>query len=247
MENGKLKDTLRVFVVPTEILDTELNIYEKMVYMVLRSYANGQDDTAFPSYNTIAQKGSMSKRKAIDCVKRLEELGLIKKEERLTASKNRKVSQTSNLYTIYRPSDLVHSMHEGSAQHARGVVHNMHEGSAQHAPKKNQYKKQVLKNNIKSIGNKKASVTKQDLIDICNNFYTKFSSGRWNKKQWIKLVDKIAEDLINNIGVDHINNLEAYLYKTVEKMAYNHDAKHTGLVENNNNTTELPFYNWLTE
>ena len=144
MEN-QLKDTLRVFVVPTEILDMEeLTIYEKMVYVVLRSYANSQDDTAFPSYDTIAKKASMSKRKAIDCVEKLVKLGLLVKEERKKVSKKGKISPTSNLYYIRRPSEVnkgvVNDMHHPSAPDALPLVHDMHHPSAHGAPENNNNK-----------------------------------------------------------------------------------------------------------
>lgn len=124
----KLKDTLRIFVVPTEILDMEeLDVYEKMTYMVLRSYANGQDDTAFPSYSTIAKKGSMGRKKAIECVKKLEELGLVVKETR-QLYKNGKVENTSNLYTIHRPAEIKKASKKGQDKtEILGLHHLVHE------------------------------------------------------------------------------------------------------------------------
>lgn len=161
MEN-QLRDTLRVFVVPTEILDMEeLTIYEKMVYVVLRSYANSQDDTAFPSYETIAKKASMSKRKAIDCVEKLVKLGLLIKEERKKVSKNGKISPTSNLYTIRRPAEVkqgvVNDMHHPSAPDAPPLVHDMHHPSAHGAPENKN-------NKITSNKNLKENYRERDLI-----------------------------------------------------------------------------------
>src|SRR5690625_97976 len=108
-----LQDNLRVFVVPVEIMEVQdLDIYEQMVYIVLRSFTNPRESTAFPSYNTIAKLGRMSRRKAIDCVANLVEKGLLKKEVRLDVTKNRKIRNTSNLYTVSFP-DMVHSAHPG--------------------------------------------------------------------------------------------------------------------------------------
>jgi len=101
-----LQDNLRVFVVPVEIMDVQdLDIYEQMVYIVLRSFTNPREATAFPSYNTIAKLGRMSRRKAIDCVTSLTEKGLLKKEIRLDVTKNRKIRNTSNLYTVQSPKE----------------------------------------------------------------------------------------------------------------------------------------------
>lgn len=95
---------LRVFIVPVDILDEpDLSSSEKLVYIVLRSYVNPTDPSAFPSYETIAKKASLSRRRVIDIVKSLEEKGLIKKEVRMTVTKDRKIKNTSNLYTLVTP------------------------------------------------------------------------------------------------------------------------------------------------
>lgn len=155
MPNEFIKDDLRVFVVPVDVLEMEdLSIYEKMTYIVLRSFCNPHKAEAFPSYDTIAKMGSMSRRQAIYCVNSLIKKGLIKKERRYDVTKNKKIRHTSNLYTLQAPkkqkapdceekgsdnqsSDLVHSMHHPSAPHAPRVVHDMHQGGAQHAPEHN--------------------------------------------------------------------------------------------------------------
>lgn len=140
-----IQDNLRVFVVPVEIMDVpDLDIYEQMVYIVLRSFASAREATAFPSYATIAKLGRMSRRKAIDAVKSLVEKGLLRKEMRLDVSKNRKIRNTSNLYTIERPQ-VVHDMHHPpSAQDAPPLVHDMHHPGAQHAPEHNHLTKSFI-------------------------------------------------------------------------------------------------------
>lgn len=71
-----------------------------MVYIVLRSFASAREATAFASYAMIAKLGRMSCRKAIDAVQRLVEKGLLRKEMRFDVSKNRKICNASNLYTL---------------------------------------------------------------------------------------------------------------------------------------------------
>ena len=116
-----LQDNLRVFVVPVEILDVpETSIYEKMAYMVLRSFSNPREAVAFPSYATIARLGSMSRRQAIYAVQGLVEKGLLRKEMRYDVTKDRKIRNTSNKYYMERP-----------------VVQEMHHPSAPRAPKQN--------------------------------------------------------------------------------------------------------------
>jgi hypothetical protein len=163
MENGKavLKDNLRVFVVPTEILDMDIAANEKLVYMVLRSYANGQNGIVFPSYATIAKKASISRTTAIKCVKSLEEAGLLVKETRLKVSTNGKASQTSNEYTLIRPAELGSA---GNVPPASEVgkqtdhpsqtttpppVQEMNQGSANAEPEKESLKGLGLKESFK--------------------------------------------------------------------------------------------------
>ena len=102
MNNNSLRDGRRKnwFYLENDLLDREdLNIYEKTVYIVIARYVNGENK-AFPSYETIAKKGSMSKVQAMRVVKSLIEKGLIKKESRI--NKDNK-GYTSDLYTLLNP------------------------------------------------------------------------------------------------------------------------------------------------
>lgn len=95
---------LRVCVFPVDIFEfPELSISEQMVYIVLRSYCNAYDDTAFPSYETIAKKARITRRHVINCIQSLIEKGLVLKEARFKASKDKKVSHTSNVYLVRNP------------------------------------------------------------------------------------------------------------------------------------------------
>ncbi|MCL6087522.1 MAG: helix-turn-helix domain-containing protein [Actinobacteria bacterium] len=74
----------------------DLNIYEKMIYIVIARFVDRQDK-AFPSVPTIAKKGSMSERQVQAIINSLVKKKLLKKEPRL--NKDNK-SKTSNLYTL---------------------------------------------------------------------------------------------------------------------------------------------------
>jgi hypothetical protein len=179
----KLKDTLRIFVVPTEILDVEeLDVYEKMVYMVLRSYANGQDDTAFPSYETIAKKGSMGRKKAIQCIKKLEEMGLVVKEERKMV-KNGSIVNTSNLYTIKRPAEVVSEKHHPSVSETPPLVSDRHHPSVPQTPELNHLKELDLKNSSSS------QLSDDRKMSIIHGFSSKYPEKR---------VDLIAMELLSD-------------------------------------------------
>jgi hypothetical protein len=97
LRDGRVKNW---FYLENDLLDREdLTIYEKTVYIVIARYVNGENK-AFPSYETIAKKGSMAKVQAMRVVKSLTQKGLLKKESR--RNKDNKGS-TSNLYTLLNP------------------------------------------------------------------------------------------------------------------------------------------------
>lgn len=100
--SDQLQSQVRVVVFPVDIFNVEgLTIHEQMTYIVLQSFTNAHDNTAFPSYETIASKARMSKRQAIRCVNSLIEKGLIIKEER--KSHKNPNENTSNMYVIRLP------------------------------------------------------------------------------------------------------------------------------------------------
>lgn len=148
MSNEFIQDDgqLRVFIVPVDILDVpDLTTSEKLVYIVLRSFVNPTDPTAFPSYETIAKKASLKRRRTIDIVKSLEEKGLIQKRIRFDVSKNRKIKNTSNLYTLVTPKKQqpkveqppTQTKEKGGAIIAPPRVQPLHPGGAIIAPDHN--------------------------------------------------------------------------------------------------------------
>lgn len=83
----------------------DLSIYDKTVLIYLRTMQE-ELDTVFPSYDTIASKCGMSRRKAIDVVKKLVGLGLVKKEHRYNTVDNSR-KQTSNTYKTAQDAPVV--------------------------------------------------------------------------------------------------------------------------------------------
>jgi hypothetical protein len=130
----KIRDTFRFFIVPLDVLkDKGLTIYEKMVYMVLRSFVNPHNDSVWPSYNQIADLSSMSRRKAITVIEALIQKGYIEREYKFDYNpKQQKVMNENNRYTLKMPSapdappaEVVHRVHQPSAPDAppAEVVH----------------------------------------------------------------------------------------------------------------------------
>ncbi|WP_100523423.1 helix-turn-helix domain-containing protein [Mycobacteroides abscessus] len=233
-----LQDNLRVFVVPVDIMDIpDLDIYEQMVYIVLRSFANAREATAFPSYSTIAKLGRMSRRKAIDCVATLVAKGLLKKEVRLDVTKHRKIRNTSNLYTIETPK-VVHSMHQGSAQHAPGVVHSMHQGSAQHAPEYNHLTKSLrtksLNNNNRDQKPKKNVVVESTnhLEDLLTSYGIKVNVATLEKWRKLENEDNILTAVKETLERRDIKNVVGYINKILED----------GFIPTQTKVNDLPHY-----
>ena len=85
------------FQVPNAIFEVGLNQYQVVVYIYLARCGNG-NSKAFPSYQTIADKCGISKRKVIDTIAELEKFKLLKK----TVRKSPKQGELhfSNLYTV---------------------------------------------------------------------------------------------------------------------------------------------------
>ena len=111
MGNDCLRDgrTKNWFYLENDLLDREdLTIYEKTVYIVIARYVNGENK-AFPSYETIAKKGSMAKIQAMRVVKSLIQKGLLKKEARKNKENE---GSTSNLYTLLNPKPKVKNDNE---------------------------------------------------------------------------------------------------------------------------------------
>ncbi len=237
-----LQDNLRVFVVPVELMDfPDLDIYEQMIYMVLRSFCNPRNNSAFPKYATLAKLGRMSERKAIDAIKGLIEKGLIKKEIRLKVTNHRKVTNDSNLYTLVHPNEAlshlgsqdvqgvqgapggVHDMHPPGAQRAPGGVHDMHPPGAQRAYEQNHLTKQ---NRIKSFNNNnKETISKQKIeqkkatsvvVDLLSQKGIKPTNATINK--WFKLATE--ETLIAAIheatNRSDIKNIIGYITRMLE-------------------------------
>lgn len=78
-----------------------LTIYEKMVFICLKRYAN-KENQCFPSLNTLTRITGLSKRKIQDCIKSMIEKGVVTKE----AQNRESGAKSSNLYTLYDRAEI---------------------------------------------------------------------------------------------------------------------------------------------
>jgi hypothetical protein len=115
LRDGRVKNW---FYLENNLLDwQDLNIYEKMIYIVIARYVD-KEDKAFPSVPTIAKKGSMSERQFQMIINSLVQKSLIKKDSRINKYNK---SKTSNLYTL-----LSVKKNQSNKDNMEEVVHDMH-------------------------------------------------------------------------------------------------------------------------
>jgi len=145
LRDGRVKNW---FYLENDLLDRQdLNIYEKTVYIVIARYVNGENK-AFPSYETIAKKGSMAKVQAMRVVNSLIKKGLLKKEARRNKVNG---GSTSNLYTLLNPKPNNMDKVEGvSVRYPGGVPQIL--GVVSHRYPNNTNIKNTDLNNVNTTG-----------------------------------------------------------------------------------------------
>ncbi len=228
MAREQIRDTLRVFIVPNEILDqADLDIYEKMAYIVLRSYANSQTDTAFPSYKTIAQKGSMSRPKAIQAVAALIEKGLVVKEARYKVKNRTIIENDNNLYTIYRPAEvvnkvnhLVNDVNHPGKQDLLPLVNDVYHPSKQRLPKqKNLTKENLTKenNNNNAVENNVVVESDNPILKFC--LQKQIQVNQTTITKWLELADEetIIQAIEETLKKPSIQSVVGYVTNMLKK------------------------------
>jgi len=152
MANNNLRDgrVRNWFYLENDLLDRQdLNIYEKTVYIVIARYVNSENK-AFPSYETIAKKGSMAKVQAMRVVKSLIRKGLLKKEARQNKING---GSTSNLYTLLNPKPNSKDKEEGVSDRYPGGIQQI-SGVVSHGYPNNTNLKNTSLNNVKKDSGK---------------------------------------------------------------------------------------------
>jgi hypothetical protein len=230
LRDGRVKNW---FYLENELLDREdMTIYEKTVYIVIARYVDGENK-AFPSYETIAKKGSMAKVQAMRVVKSLVKKGLLKKKSRRTCDNG----STSNLYTLLNPKPK----NEYGSGKNKGVSHRYPGGKPQiprlvspRYPNNTNIKKtnldnvnggggkRVEKNSTDKAVKQKRANKGQDVKDIRKKIKKSLSKGNGNHNSVCsnnpnleKNTDKKIKQSRNGGETQHYN--EANTYKSREK------------------------------
>lgn len=173
-------------IIENEVLErNDLDIYEKMLYIALKRFANIQTNEAFPGVKRAAEYGGMSERKARNVIKDLEAKGFLSIERR---------TNKTNIYTL-NPTPGQHAGHAhgagGGAHGAGGVVHTVQGGGAHGAGelKKQELKKYELKkhNDILSDSENQTMIPYEEIVDHLNKVTNaKYRSTTRKTKDLIK-------------------------------------------------------------
>lgn len=98
---------------------------------------------------------------------------------------------------------------------------------------------------LKNLGNKR--FTKEQILEIVNGLYSSFAPGRWSKKEWHSITNRLLNDLLDEDGIFRKSDSPAvYLDGCYKQIAHHHDLK-TGKKEFKPSSEKVPFYDWLNE
>lgn len=193
-EEKKVVMNVPYFQVPNEIFDMDIKVkvfdqkekkhiirplkaIEKIVYIYLCRCGNN-GGTAFPSYNSIAERCGISRRKAIDAINILESNGfLVKKTRRKSNEEN-----CSNIYELKTPSE------SGALPGAADAL-----PSESGAPYKEPlYKETVIKNNNENGLSAVAEKTTPSNYNLSLRRLSK-ETKYWIKRYLIEYRDRFGE------------------------------------------------------
>lgn len=162
------KDTLKdgrepgFYIIDNELIDNygpTIGVYGVAVYNVLAQYANKNGSRIFPSYQTIADKLGISRPKVIDTIKKLIDVGLIKKSPRIDSAGD----MTSNEYMLVKlkggKQDLPPSKQDlpPSKREQPRVVNDVNQGGKPRLPDQDPVNKTQLNNTQSSSGDDEKS------------------------------------------------------------------------------------------
>jgi hypothetical protein len=250
------------------------NIYQKMVFIQLKRFANWHTNEAFPSRATLAQLCFCGETKIKTTIKELEAKKLIEVKERFEDGK-----QLSNLYVILEyPFEMYDKHYKNKGGHDTPPTgsHNAPHGVTTRPPrghdtptkeidlKEKDFKEKNIKNDDDVLRSHYFSTQEYFLLE------QKLNDNGFTDKQIIAIKNKFASEKqswqIKNIVIDmaialylegkektKVGSIPAFFYYQFEK-AFN-DLKVNGkqrqlqyekyLKQENNDT--VPFYNWLEQ
>ncbi|KZZ86240.1 hypothetical protein [Bacillus sp. SJS] len=184
--------------------------------------------------------------------------GLLHKLEVLTINhaKRKNNKQSANIY-IVEPTEKVDIVEQEHANEQPQEHLNEHIGE-QHNKVFNKDINKSLNKDYFNCNYKKPLTSEQFrllLTNAANEFYTKFSVGRYSKKQWNTLIEKFVSDTIDSDRYLNIpeTKIKGYAYKSLEIITDNTDYKRSEafadyqemMNELSNEQPSIKLYDWL--
>lgn len=104
-------------------------------------------------------------------------------------------------------------------------------------------------NTNKHNTNIKNLVNKESMIDTANSFYRTMATGRWSKKQWFTIIDKLTDEIIESgFKFQNPNHMKAYIRGCLYNICGHYDWKNgRRKIEEVHEPDKVPFYNWLEQ
>jgi hypothetical protein len=109
---------------------------------------------------------------------------------------------------------------------------------------KNDLEKESIKPIYKKIVNKAGEIfSKDELVNIGNEFYSELAAGRYSKKQWNTVLNQFAEETAER--GEKLKDGRAYVYASLKDIARKHDLKYGKVEFKSQASGNVPLYNWL--
>lgn len=109
----------------------------------------------------------------------------------------------------------------------------------------NTNKSNTNKSNNNTFVNK--AFNQNEMLNIFNDFYSEYASGRWSKKDWQTIGKQLINELLDEDGIFRLSaSPKKYLRGCIKKISHHHDLK-TGKKEFIYQGTKIPLYDWLGE
>ncbi|WP_281976052.1 hypothetical protein [Halobacillus litoralis] len=215
----------------------------RCVYLIsdLAKRGNGAFSVAYSSFQKMF-KQRFKKTISLSSVRRF--FGLMKKLGMLSVNvaKRKNETQSANIYIVEQQYEEQQDDHpiEHPDDHLN-IVSKETKNVEQ-----NTVKKDIVNYQEKDINRYlNPSDFRSELEKACNDLYVTYSIGRWNKRQWLKLVSVFVQETVLR-GMNRKipkNNVAPYAYASLKNIAFKHDLKN-GKVRQN---FRKLYYDWLNE
>ncbi|MGG0760036.1 hypothetical protein [Bacillus paramycoides] len=100
--------------------------------------------------------------------------------------------------------------------------------------------------NNPALNMNKISLFKQQTLEAVHKYQSEFSTGRWDKKTYLDIVNKFMYEAIERGVHLEVNCVDSYVYGFLKKTAHHHDMKYSKKKFEGKSDTVL-MYNWLEE